>query len=184
MSNIMIPVGYMFKRVVATPTWLEANVVDIYSVSGCVSEDFADYINYWKHNGYWFFDSPKVMEVLSSDESIELGGTTLFYYEVYEYEFNEKLGSWVAFEPEKSFITNVQIPNGRHLRGFDVVNFSMHTSPECSPLCCNSLAKTIAVNEHCLFDSFDEAKNAIEHGLFKNSEPGPYRIFAVYTPTR
>ncbi len=26
-----------------------------------------------------------------------------------------------------------------------------------------------------------EAKNAIEAGLFKDSEPGPYRIIAVYT---
>ncbi len=50
----MIPVGYMAKRVSKKPDWLQAaQVIDIYSVSGCVSEDFADYIDYWKHNGYW-----------------------------------------------------------------------------------------------------------------------------------
>jgi hypothetical protein len=44
----MIQVGYMAKRVVKRPDWLEANqVVDIYSVSNCNSKDFADYINYW-----------------------------------------------------------------------------------------------------------------------------------------
>lgn len=57
---MMLPAGYMSKRVVRKPGWLKANGVDdIYSVSGCVSKDFADYITSWKHNGYWFFDSPE-----------------------------------------------------------------------------------------------------------------------------
>jgi hypothetical protein len=56
----MIPVGYMAKRVLRKPDWLPApQVIDIYSVSNCHSENFADYIPYWKHNGYWFFDSPE-----------------------------------------------------------------------------------------------------------------------------
>lgn len=54
----MIPAGYMAKRVVRKPDWLTTNrVEDIYSVSGCISKDFADYITFWKHNGYWLFDS-------------------------------------------------------------------------------------------------------------------------------
>jgi hypothetical protein len=53
----MIPAGYMAKRVYKRPDWLKApHVAEIYSVSGRISEDFADYINYWKHNGYWYFD--------------------------------------------------------------------------------------------------------------------------------
>ena len=45
--------------------WIKAErVSDIYSVSGCVSKNFADYINYWKHNGYWFFDSPRIIQLL------------------------------------------------------------------------------------------------------------------------
>ena len=53
----MTPVGYMAKHIASRPDWLKANEVeDIYSVSNCVSDDFADYINFWKHNGYWFFD--------------------------------------------------------------------------------------------------------------------------------
>ena len=58
----MVPAGYMAKRVVARPDWLPAErVSSIYSVSGCVSETFADYINFWKHNGYWLFNSPEVI---------------------------------------------------------------------------------------------------------------------------
>lgn len=57
----MIPVGYMAKRVPMKPDWLKAtDVVDIYSVSSCIAEDFADYIEYWKHNGYWFLTRLKL----------------------------------------------------------------------------------------------------------------------------
>jgi hypothetical protein len=55
------------------------------------------------------------------------------------------------------------------------------TSPECSPLSCNSLAAAITFNRHCLFESLDQAKQSLETGQFDNSEPGPFRIFAVYT---
>jgi hypothetical protein len=46
--------------VINKPEWLNAsNVTDIYSVASCCSEDFTDYINYWRHNEYSFFDSPR-----------------------------------------------------------------------------------------------------------------------------
>jgi hypothetical protein len=58
----MIPVGYLAKRVVPKPDILKApQVVDIYSISNCMNDDFADYIGYWKHNGYWLFDSPEII---------------------------------------------------------------------------------------------------------------------------
>ena len=175
----------MYKRVVVRPDWLKADAVrDVYSLSNCISEDFADYINYWKHNGYWLFDSPEVIEQLSVSEGIDLSGTTLFYYEAYECEFNDNSNEWSAYAPEPSFETNVSVPPEKHLEGYDVATFYVHTSPECSPLSCNSLATDIPVNDHCLFNTFEEAKGAIERGLFKNSEPGPYRIFAVYTVKR
>ncbi len=44
----MIPVGYMYKTISIKSDWLKTNqVLDIYSVSGCVSEDFSDWINYY-----------------------------------------------------------------------------------------------------------------------------------------
>jgi hypothetical protein len=63
-----------------------------------------------------------------------------------------------------------------------VVEFSIHSDPCCSPLSCNSLAEKLQVNGHCLFDSFEAAKDALERGQFEHAEPGPYRIIAVYTP--
>ena len=51
-ARAMMPAGYMSKRVESQPDLLNAAaVLDIYSVSGCVSKYFADYISYWKHNG-------------------------------------------------------------------------------------------------------------------------------------
>ena len=176
----MIPVGYMAKRVVVRPDWLKAErVYDIYSVSGCVSEDFADYFNFWKHNGYCFFDSPRIVQWLAQQNTIDLTGTKLFYYEVYDREFDETGGQWVTFKPESSFKTEVVLPTEKALEGYDVVTFT--NSTECSPLSCNSLATEVETNQHCLFSSLERAKQLLEEGMFKDTEPGPYRIFAVYS---
>jgi hypothetical protein len=176
----MIPVGYMAKRVHLKPDWLQApQVVDIYSVSNCQSEDFADYIPYWKHNGYWFFDSPEIIKSVAREHSIQLVGTSLFYYEVHEMEFDGE--SWHPFSPEPSFPTHVVPRPNKHLEGFDVVNFTARNSPECSGLSCNSLAKDLHTNAHCLFTSFSEAEMNVSEGAFNKSEPGPYRIFSVYS---
>jgi len=75
----------------------------------------------------------------------------------------------------------VIVPDKKILEGFDIATFSVGTSPECSPLSCNALAAEIKTNCHCLLDSFDEAKQSLESGKFKHSEPGPFRIFAVYS---
>jgi hypothetical protein len=176
----MIPVGYMAKRVYKRPDWLAAaQVIDICSVSHCISENFADYINYWKHNGYWLFDSPEIIQSIAKDNSLQLEGTSLFYYEAHEMEFDEE--SWRPYAPEPSFPTNVVPPSSKQLMGFDVVTFYARNSPECSPLSCNSLAESLRTNEHCLLTSFDEAETNLRSGTFKNSEPGPYRIYSVYS---
>lgn len=179
----MTPIGYMYKIVAARPDWLKApGVADIHSVSACISDNFDDYIKYWKHNGYWLFDEPRIIEDLAKDAKIDLSGMTLFYYEAYEQEFDEKTGTWSAFAAEPDFKTDVRAPADKHLQGFDVVEFSAHNDPGCSPLSCNGLAAELPVNRNCLFDSFEAAKDALDCGLFVNCEPGPYRIIAVYTP--
>lgn len=178
----MIPAGYMAKRVMSNPDWLKAyRVEDIYSVSGCISKNFADYITFWKHNDFWLFDSPQVIEQVAGEHSIDLAGTTMFYYEVFEQEFDDAKEQWYPYEREPSFTTNVRLVGQKILAGFDVVNSSQNNAPECSPLSCNSLANEIPVNAHCLLPDFETAKQLIETGQFTNSEPGPYRIFAVYT---
>jgi hypothetical protein len=176
----MLPAGYLAKRVLKRPEWLDAqNVSDIYSVSGCMSEVFADYVEHWRHNGFWLFDAPEIIRDVARKESIDLTGTSLFYYEVYEKEFDG--ATWISYAPDSSFETSVMVPIDKRLEGFDVVTFSNRNLPECSPLSCNHLAQEHPTNPHCLFSSFDDAETSLINGAFKGSEPGPYRIFSVYS---
>ena len=176
----MIPVGYMAKLVHKRPDRFQPpHVVNLYSVSNCNCEDFTDYIKYWKHNGYWFFDSPEIIKSVARENSIQLEGTSLFYYEAYEKEFDGEC--WLPWTVDPSFTTNVNLPSNKHLEGFDVVNFTARTSPECSGLSCSTLGEKLRTNAHCLFSSFDEAMTNVSNGAFNESEPGPYRIFAVYS---
>ena len=174
----MIPAGYMAKHVSQKPDYLKAaQVTEIYSVSACMSANFADYISLWKHNGYWLFDSPEVILTVARENSIDLALTTLFYYEVYELEFDGK--NWNSYAP--NFAVNVTPPARKKLEGFDVVSFFARSSPECSPLSCNSMAEEVPTNAHCLLASFEEAERLLNSGVSNNSEPGPYRIFSVYS---
>jgi hypothetical protein len=110
----MIPLGYMAKRAEARPDWLKAGRVgDIYSVSNCISEAFADYVEFWKHNGFWFFDSPDTIRSVAEKNSVSLDGTQLFYYEAYELEFDGE--NWRSFKPEASIPTAVAPPSHKHL---------------------------------------------------------------------
>jgi hypothetical protein len=178
----MIDAGYMAKRISFRSDWIKApGVVDICSVSYCISEAFCDYIQHWKHNGYWFFDSPEVIREIGRAESIDLSDYRLFFYEVYQLQFDEERGVWQPFEPDPDFITKVEVPTRKLLLGFDVVSFDAQTTPECSPLSCNTLADSIQVNEHCLLPSLERAKQLLESGAFTDSEPGPFRVLGVYS---
>jgi hypothetical protein len=178
----MIPIGYMAKRNCDKPRALGLlTVTDIYSVNACVNDNFADYVDYWKHNGYWFFDSPKIIQSLSREHSIDLDGTRLFYYEAHELEFDGE--NWRNFSPWGQIPVNVVSPIQKRLEGFDVVTIWAENSPdpEHSPLSCNALADEIPTNSHCLLNSFEEAENALNAGKFKGNDPGAQRIFAVYS---
>jgi hypothetical protein len=185
----MIPAGYMFKLAGKPPSHLTAkNVMDIFSVGACGGSNspfFAEYISYWKHNGYWFFDSPAIMEEIAETDGISLASMTLFYYEFYEFEFDKDdypghVDGWSKFQRDAAFPTDVQIPKAKILAGYDVTEYVCRNSPECSLLSCSNLAVKFTVNSHCLFDTFEEAKASIETGAFHAIEPGPYRLVAVY----
>lgn len=180
-SETMIPVGYMAKRVVDCPRgWIDNEVVrSVHSVSSCLSKEFTDYVNFWRHNGYWFFDSPEIIVRVAKENDIDMSGTTFFRYEAYEFEYDEDDGEWRRFHPETSFKTSVVPPREFVFEGYDVVTFSVGNTPECSPLSCNKMADSIPVNEFCLMDSFDEAKASLDAGRFNMTEPGPFRIMSV-----
>jgi hypothetical protein len=177
----MIPVGYLAKRIVARPECMDAPaVVDIYSLSNHMNDDFCDYINFWKHNGYWLFDSPALIEEVALEAEISLQDCTMLYFEAYEMQWDSESKSWQHFKPEESFVTNVMLPVKKVLLGYDVVTYTMASQADCSPLSCNNMASEIPVNTHCLIESFEAVKEYLEKGAFDDAEPGPYRIVAVY----
>jgi hypothetical protein len=178
----MIPMGYMAKRNLQPPSALGlAGVIDIYSVNDCVNDNFADYVDYWKHNGYWFFDSPEIICQLAQENSIDLKGTKLFYYEVHELEFDGQ--TWRPFTPWTDLPMNVRKPGAKYLEGFDVITVWAENSPcpEHSPLSCNGIAKELRTNFRCLFETFEEAEGSISRGGFANCEPEKLRIVAVFS---
>lgn len=177
----MLSAGYLYKTLAPRPDWdaIPAHVKDIASISGCMSGPFDDYIGHWKHNGFWLFDSPELMQDIAARAGIDLSSMRLFYYEIFTHEFLEHTRTWVALDLSK-FPANVRVPGQRWLFGFDVATYSQGNLAECSPLSCNGLSAQLAVNEHCLFSSFEAARTALNAGKFDNSEPGPFRILAVY----
>src|SRR5262245_58489477 len=171
----MLPAGYMYKTVVRAPDAVHGPA-DIYSVSGCISPYFSEYIPYWRHNGLWFFDRPDIMHEIARSHAIDLSGMTLFYYELAEDQYDEATRRWAPLQLDLPFPTDVQVPATKRLVGYDVVTFSCGTSPECSPLSCNDLAPRIGVNAHCLLESLQRAKDSLDAGHFAGSEPGPFRV--------
>lgn len=199
----MIPLGYMYKSVgPLIRTDLPDNVVDFHTLGQCPgnsTEDFADYINFWKHNSYWLFNSPQTIQEVAAANDIALTAMTCFYYEANELEFDfaddadlkvtqtgsiispEDTGRWTTWRGDDGFETNIQLPVKKLLSGYDVVEYCMGTSHECSLIACSDLLHKWKLNSHGLFATFDGAKSAVETGLFHDHEPGPYRIIAVYT---
>jgi hypothetical protein len=182
----VIPAGYLYKQVAARPDWLGKPDLPqhIYSMSSHISRDFAEYVDLWRHNGFWLFDRPEIIEEIAAELGIGLGGLTCFYYEEHDLQYDMEGGRWLPVKPEEDMPTAVERPVHSTLEGYDIVTFSMGNSPECSPLSCNAMAAEVPVNEKCLFDDFDDARRALESGLFRNAEPGPCRIVAVHTVDR
>ena len=45
----MRAIGYMYKRVETPEGFDLPGISDVYSLGACVNDDFADYIDFWKH---------------------------------------------------------------------------------------------------------------------------------------
>lgn len=174
----MIPLGYMAKFVRPCPDGFAAPVQELASVSPCLSPDFGDWLDAWRHNDYWLFDSPARIVEVARQKGVELAAARWFYYEGEGREWDG--ARWRPVAPEPSLGLAVEEPHQRLLRGFDVVSYAGGSTAECSPLSCNGLAERLPVNASCLFDTAEEALRHIEQGAFDLAEPGPYRLMAVY----
>jgi hypothetical protein len=183
----MIPAGYLLKRVAPPPGWLPGpHIIDVCSVSDCVNENVVELQKSWLHNGFGLANDPQMLMQagLSGEEGED---AVLFYYEVFEQEIESDGWSvdptcWrpVSTLRSASIENRVEVPDAgaAELLGYDVVvsnDFLEH-----SPLSCNSVASELGANAHCLFDTFEQAKRAINEGGFGGGcEDGTYRIMSV-----
>ncbi|MFS2109874.1 hypothetical protein ACCC88_09310 [Sphingomonas sp. Sphisp140] len=186
----MIPAGYLLKRTVPPPGWLDghvSSVEQICSVSDCVNDNIVDPQKAWLHNGFGLANSPEVLESLVTRYGVDARGASLFYYAAYGQEldsdgWNFDPAGWRprSRAPSSEIADEVAPPayDTLTLLGYDVVVFGDFL--EHSPISCNSVAATLPVNQYCLLNTLEEAVAAIDAGAFgEGCEDGVYTVFEV-----
>jgi hypothetical protein len=177
----------MAKFIASPPEWLADRVTDIYSFTPHGSKNFEHFIDDWQegevepNNAYRLYDSPELIRQLATTHHVDLSDSVLFFYELYEQEYDEDDAEWYPFSlhfPTRDIVA----PSVKKLEGYDVVAVEAKM-PDCSPLCpaCGTLAASVETNEHCLLPSLETACELLNMGQFDNTEPGPFQIFAVYS---
>jgi hypothetical protein len=175
----MIPAGYNIRSI-AKPDWLKApQITEVFSAGGVANREFAVYSMFWKQNGFFMYDSADLVKRLAQSIDFDLKHHALFYYEVYEQELVDAPSNWRTIQPQAEIATNVKRPVHHQIHGYDIVEFTMGTNPECSPLTSCNLVNVFKTNQYALFDDFDIGRDALLTGAFHGKEPGPYRILSV-----
>ena len=178
-------IGYFAKLTMKRPDWLKAPQVDeICSASTCMSRADWDWINVWKHNEIWLYDSPEL--ALSVVPAETLPACDLYAYRLYPVRFIKGIRKDYSFPDLKT------APLSSHYErlGYDLFSRTFESVSECapffecSPLSCNNLAAEVSTNRYCLLDTAEEAfalaPTMEAYGQKPRGEPGPYHIVEVW----
>jgi len=177
-SRNAISIGYFPKRIVPRPDWLKvSSVFDICSVSECMSSGPEDWINHWRHNDLWVYDTEEIAWSIVRDQS-KTGVYAIPAYRMVPLLFDSGKAEVLDIPP----LSVQELSADFQFLGFDVVSRSQGANFECSPLSCNGVAETEPVNAHCLVD---DEETALRLALTFSSgaigcEPGPYRVLEVW----
>ena len=168
-------IGYFPKRTLKRPDWLKAvSVNEVCSVSTCVSDAPARWIEQWQHNQMWVYDSLELAWGVVPNGV--RGEFDLYAYQLFPVQFEE--GQQQPFEIPPLRIA--PLPPSFERLGFDIVSRSCGSSFECSPLSCNHMAEQVSVNRYCLVDSADVAFRLAAEFEADGCEPGPYFVVEVW----
>lgn len=173
----MIASGYFVKRVATRPDWLQTpGVVEICSVSNCISKPPDDWITRWLHNEFGWFNH--VADALSAASADRPSDYRLFAYRIHPEVFRRSGRVPLAVPPD---VRPDPIPATFQSLGFDSVSKSLPSvlGFECSPLSCNGMATSCEVNVHCLFPSLATALRGAERFAIEQPEPGEYYVIEV-----
>lgn len=181
----LVFIGYQVK-VPWTPdaAWdpeKRTGVVEVCSVSDCLSNRPPDWVQHWSHNRAWCYSTAD--QALATVPAGEREKYHLFAYWVALRTFIDEHRK--DLDPDDLFGADLPaLPGGDgpaecDVLGFDVVCWEQGKDLGCSPLSCNLLARDVKVNRFCLLPDLEEALRLAQ--AFKNEkcEPGPYLAVRV-----
>ena len=172
-------IGYFARPTARRKDWPHAEVVEeICNASTCMSACDWDWINEWRHNEMWVFDSPELaLEVVPVERR---PGCDLYAYRLFPVRFVESRREPFAI-PD---VAPASLDATFERLGYDLVSRSQDNKFECSPISCNGLAADVPVNRHCLLDDAESAFALAETlevaGQPMRGEPGPYFVVEVW----
>lgn len=172
-------IGYFAKLTMKRPDWLKAPQVDeICSVSDCMSHGDWDWINEWRHNEMWVFNSPALALSVVPKESREL--CDVYAYRLFPVRYFK--GTRQPFVTPT--VSPVLLHSDFEKLGYDLVSRETETEFGHSPLSCNHLAAEVTTNRFCLLNTAEEAFTLAPTlevpGQPMRGEPGPYHIVEVW----
>ena len=168
-------IGYFPKRTIKRPDWLACfNVEEICSVSDCISKAPVGWIDQWRHNECWAFDTQELAwSVVAADARSEF---ELYAYKMFPVRFDR--GQKVAIDFPTLDVE--PLASSFERLSYDAVSRSCDSTFECSPLSCNGMAKEFAVNRYCLIDTETEGFRIAREFSVSVPEPGPYYLLEVW----
>lgn len=168
-------IGYFPKQTAERPDWLDvAHVQEICSVSECTGSGPDGWIDSWRHNAWWAYDTQELAwSVVPAERQTQFD---LYAWRIFPVRFDhgeERALDLPALKVEPLSAHFVRL-------GFDAVSRSLGSCFECSPLSCNAMAGEVTVNRHCLIESEAEAFEVARDFSRAEPEPGPYYLIEVW----
>jgi hypothetical protein len=173
----VIDAGYFAKRVEPKPEDLDApGVIEICSVSNCISKAPDGWIGHWLHNGLGWHNRP--LDAVAVVPARERTTHRLFAYRIHPEFFRHGSRHEVILPSD---VRPDPIPHTFRSLGFDSVNMQPDAGFlfGCSPLSCNAMAAECPANTHCLFGSVEEAIDGATKFSIEQPEPGDYYVIEV-----
>lgn len=173
-------IGFFPKITECPEPFRDAGLDEICSVSECISKGPPGWIDAWKHNEWFVFDSEELAwERVPGDRA----PYDMYAYKMFPIKFDGDLTP-VKVEPTAAGdLTDYEF------LGYDMVSRTYSAEFDHSPLSCNYGHQEFRVNKRCLIDDLayawgiasEIAASAKQKGDW---EPGPYYMVAVYRKLR
>jgi hypothetical protein len=198
-----ILIGYFPKRRSKFPAgWGQAGVskvTEIASLAHYTSGGPANWIQQYRHNEMWFFDSEVLARKVIYDAiqidiepdpqhdppwRIDLNHETGHKYDFYAYKMFPCC--FVDGRQEDFVMPSLNcepLPDDYVRLGYDAVNRTGCPHFECGPLFCNGMADEIEVNRFCLIDEPQRALEVARYFSERKPEPGTYFAVEVWRKT-